>query len=167
MSLIFGFDHNHNTNYGTVQTQHCVNCNTSNNWELIKTCKYITLFLIPVLPQSTKYKYQCMACKQGDFLSKKEFDVYRNIANINSSFYNGVINTDEKETQLKSALLVLDKMNSKKKEQALSESYKWLSVVALKTDAELLAILEKQNDYQLDLIIAVEVELTKRRLSKQ
>lgn len=165
MSLIFGFDHNNNTNYGTVQTQHCVNCNTSNNWELIKTSKYFTLFFIPILPQSTKYWHQCMECKQGDFLSKKEFDVYKDIADINTDFANGVISSDEKETQLKSAFIVLEKMNVEKKEQALSESYKWLSVVALKTDAELLAILEKQNDYQLDFIIAVEVEVTKRRLN--
>ncbi|GAB1462176.1 zinc-ribbon domain-containing protein [Pedobacter sp.] len=166
MSIIFDFDYTNTTNYGTAQNQYCASCNAIKTWELIKKSKYFTLFSIPILPQSTKYWHQCTECKQGDFLSKKEFDAHKNIADINTDFANGTISLDEKEAQLNAAFLALEKMNAEKKEQALSESYKWLSIVALKTDAELLAVLEKQNDYQLDFIIAVEVEVTKRRLNK-
>lgn len=165
MPLIFGFYHTQTTNYGVVQTQHCIHCNSTQTWELIKIAQYFTLFFIPVLPQSTKYWYQCKECKHGDFLSKKEFDIHKEIANINTDFANKVISLDEKETKLKSALLVLENMNVEKKEKAVSESLKWLSTVASKTDEELSSILENQNDYQLDFIIAVEVEVTKRRLT--
>lgn len=164
MPIIFGLDYTTKSNHGKSVNHKCSKCGNETDWELVQISKYFTLFFIPVFPQSTRYWHECTICKNVEFLSREEFNVYKEIAYINTDFSNGNINLEEKEKQLIPALSVLNKMNIDKKNKAIEESREWLNTCISKTDAELLQILENINDYQASFIVAVEAEAKKRRL---
>lgn len=163
MFIIFGWDHQKITNYGAVEQHQCQNCHNTEFWHLDKISRFFTFFFIPIFPHGSDYWFHCPTCNYGVNLDKSEFENYKSIAEINTSFLEKTITEEERVKQLGEIYKVIDKVNSDKRAKNIEESKEWVDLASEKSDDELYSITnEKRSEYNPAFIIAAEMEIEKR-----
>ncbi len=166
MFFIFGWNHQTNTPYGPVEQCQCQKCNNTELWQLNKKSNYFTLFFLPIFSHTTTYWYQCPICNHGLQLDKKKFDAYKSIAQTNAAFLEMKISQKERDIQLQEAHKRIEQIDEAQRALTLEESKDFTAKMGVKTDLELLNILnEGRNNYNPAFIIAVEEELNRRKLN--
>ncbi len=165
MFFVFGWNKPKITSYGAVQKHHCSNCNNTEYWQLNKIARYFTLFFIPIFPHDNDYWYFCPICNYGIALEHKNFELYKSIAEINTSFLENKIDQEERERQLNLIYNLIEENSKIQESKLLEESKNYAEKVASKTDSELLHIFNIDRvKYNKSFIIAVEEEMKKRNL---
>jgi len=168
MFIIFGWNHQKTTNYGSVEQHKCQNCHNTEIWHLDKVSTFFTFFFIPLFPHSIDYWFYCPTCLSGIKLDKNEFKNYKSIAETNSAFLEKIITEKEKIKQLEEIYKVIYKVNSDKRIKYIEESKEWVSLAREKTDDELFTITnEKTDEYNPAFIIAAEIEIGKRHVDEK
>jgi hypothetical protein len=161
--IIFGWNHEKITSYGSVEQHQCPNCHNTAPWELKKISRYFTLFFIPVFPHDTFYWYHCPVCNQGVQIDQTTFEDYKMISRIREQYAAGEVTEEEASRQLQAVHDKLNAANDAKNAKLLEESKKWEKLASEKTDEELVEILRERHDYDPAFVIAVENELSIRK----
>ena len=168
MLLHFGIKET-TTVVGAVDHCECQACLNISTWNLIQIEKYLSIFRVPIFPiLGFSYKIKCESCNIEIVLKKDEIKLYRKKLFVEKSFLNGEINEVEKQSQINDIQFLIESEKQKKIHQAIEESIKWNDVVRSKTDVELLEIYyKKRHHYQASMVVAVKLELDRRRIKKQ
>jgi len=100
--IIFGWGHKKFKNYGGVYWGKCSNCKNEVLYELHEYQSWITLYFIPIIPESKKYFLMCPVCGYGCQLNYSNFCAYKEIIIFNRLVKQGSISKDDYISKLKS-----------------------------------------------------------------
>lgn len=54
--------------------EHCTHCHNDSHWIVEKNARWISLFLIPIIPIKSSYYYYCPICHDGHRISKEDYE---------------------------------------------------------------------------------------------
>lgn len=100
--IIFGWGHKKFNNHGGVHWDKCSNCKNEVLYELHEYQSWITLFFVPIIPESKKYFLMCPVCRCGYQLNYSNFCAYKEIIIFNGLLKQGSISKDDYISKLKS-----------------------------------------------------------------
>jgi hypothetical protein len=166
MFFIFGWNHQKTTPYGAIQEHTCENCHNTEFWHINELSRYFTLFFIPIFPHGSTYWYFCPICNHGITLSSEDFELYKSIAAINSSYKKKEITEEEAIKEIDSIHKIINDKSIENRKKHIEESKNWVELASQKTNEELLLIINaNRGDYNPAFIIAAEAELEKRNIT--
>ena len=77
MIFIFGLGKITKRNYGSLHDKKCKFCQENNEYELLRTITWFTLFFIPIIPYRFMYYLVCPNCEHGYEITRDQFDSIR------------------------------------------------------------------------------------------
>lgn len=93
--FLFGWGKKTVKQIGIAFKNRCNNCHNEDFWILSKITTWFSLYLIPVLPYSTKYFLSCPICQQGLVLNQEQLRQIKPLAELNQLLASGQISESD------------------------------------------------------------------------
>jgi hypothetical protein len=100
MFILFGWGTQTERNEGPIDPHACENCGQEASWYLYRISRWITFFLVPTIPYTTKRFQVCPNCDYAVEVKGKEADYLTKLARLNKQLQKGRIQRGQYELEL-------------------------------------------------------------------